>query len=74
MKRKSLLATIIFLLTGYLSWMTFFVSEKKEDVKLVSYNLEIRPIMSDKCFACHGPDKTKVKAGLRLDLPEKAFA
>ena len=41
---------------------------------MVSYNREIRPLMSDKCFACHGPDLTKVKAGLRLDLPSRAFA
>jgi hypothetical protein len=33
----------------------------------VSYNLQIKPILSDKCFACHGPDKAKQKAGLRLD-------
>lgn len=31
------------------------------------YNLHIKPILSDKCFACHGPDKAKQKAGLRLD-------
>ncbi|WP_416867708.1 MAG: PSD1 and planctomycete cytochrome C domain-containing protein [Imperialibacter sp.] len=40
----------------------------------VSYNFHIRPLMSDRCFACHGPDKNKVKAGLRLDIPELAFA
>ena len=43
-------------------------------LKMVSYNREIRPLMSDKCFACHGPDVTKVKAGLRLDVPSMAFA
>ena len=40
---------------------------------LVSYNRDIRPLMSDKCFSCHGPDVSKVKAGLRLDLPASAF-
>jgi hypothetical protein len=39
----------------------------------VSYNFHIRPLMSDRCFACHGPDKNKVKAGLRLDIPELAL-
>jgi hypothetical protein len=40
---------------------------------VVSYNFHIRPILSDKCFACHGPDANKREAGLRLDLEETAF-
>ena len=40
----------------------------------LDYNLDVKPILSDKCFACHGPDKTKQKAGLRLDLPASAYA
>ena len=40
----------------------------------VDYNLHVKPILSDKCFACHGPDKAKQKAGLRLDLAEAAYA
>src|SRR5688500_10188297 len=36
----------------------------------VDYNLHVKPILSDRCFACHGPDKNKIKADLRLDLPE----
>ncbi|MEZ4901650.1 MAG: PSD1 and planctomycete cytochrome C domain-containing protein [Spirosomataceae bacterium] len=39
----------------------------------VSYNFDIRPILSDKCLACHGPDANKREAGLRLDDPESAF-
>src|SRR5690349_17499694 len=38
----------------------------------VDFNLHVKPILSDKCFACHGPDKGKRKAGLRLDVPEIA--
>ena len=40
----------------------------------IDYNLDVKPILSDKCFKCHGPDKAKQKAGLRLDMPESAFA
>ena len=37
------------------------------------YNRDVRPILSDKCFACHGPDSAKRKAGLRLDVRESAL-
>jgi hypothetical protein len=40
----------------------------------VSYNFDIRPILSDKCFTCHGPDANKRKADLRMDDPVSAFA
>ncbi len=40
----------------------------------ISYNFQVRPILSDKCFACHGPDANKREAGLRLDVEENAFA
>ena len=39
----------------------------------VSYNFNIRPIFSDKCFKCHGPDASKREANLRLDIADSAF-
>jgi hypothetical protein len=40
----------------------------------ISYNFDVRPILSDKCYACHGPDANKRKAGFRLDLQDSAYA
>ncbi|OLY92989.1 Planctomycete cytochrome C [Cnuella takakiae] len=40
----------------------------------VSYNFHIRPILSDKCFKCHGPDKNKVEASLQLHDAAHAYA
>ncbi len=34
----------------------------------VDFNRDVRPLLSDNCFACHGPDAAKQKANLRLDL------
>ncbi|WP_197531744.1 PSD1 and planctomycete cytochrome C domain-containing protein [Posidoniimonas corsicana] len=38
------------------------------------FNRQVRPILSDKCFACHGPDSAHRAAGLRLDIEEAAKA
>ncbi len=40
----------------------------------IDFNIHVKPILSDKCYACHGPDKANQKAGLRLDEAAAAFA
>lgn len=39
----------------------------------IDFNRQIRPILSDNCFACHGPDESARKAKLQLDLKDAAF-
>ena len=39
----------------------------------ISFNRDILPILSNKCFFCHGPSEKSRKAKLRLDVEEEAF-
>src|SRR5690242_10437849 len=39
----------------------------------IDFNRDIRPILSNNCFKCHGPDAAERKAGLRLDLRDAAL-
>src|SRR3954462_10493081 len=39
----------------------------------LDYNRDVRPILSEHCFACHGPDKAQRKADLRLDVRQSAM-
>ena len=70
--KKYIIFGIVLVVAGLLYGVIDLAKAKKEN--LISYNRDIRPILSDKCFSCHGPDVSKIKAGLRLDLPASAFA
>lgn len=77
---------VILLITGLVIVLFFFFHSPSvtlpADVKqaydalpgALDYNRDVKPILSDKCFACHGPDKAKQKAGLRLDIAQFAYA
>lgn len=48
------------------------LSEYDRLPETLDFNVDIKPILSDKCFACHGPDQNKLEADLRLDIEQIA--
>jgi hypothetical protein len=42
--------------------------------EIIDFNFHVRPILSDRCYACHGPDEKARKSNLRLDQEASAFA
>src|SRR5882762_1572918 len=48
-------------------------ASKEKLASKIEFNRDIRAILSDNCFACHGPDENKRKAKLRFDVKDEAF-
>lgn len=40
----------------------------------IDFNFHVRPILSDRCYACHGPDDNTREANLRIDQEEEAYS
>ena len=50
------------------------VEVKYEEIpEKVDFNYDVKPILSDRCYSCHGPDEKSRRAGLRLDQEKTAF-
>jgi hypothetical protein len=64
------------ILQNLLLFISFAVSSTAlaEKTNQVDFTRDIKPILSDRCYACHGPDAQSREAGLRLDLRDEAFA
>src|SRR4051812_38337528 len=65
-------ATLTFALMA-MAPVAFGAVKTKPATGTIEFNREIRPILSDNCFTCHGPDENKRKAKLRFDRKEDAF-
>jgi hypothetical protein len=63
----------VFLLFGVVQIVLSSPSALHARSGMVQYNRDIRPILNDHCFACHGPDENKRAAELRLDIREAAL-
>src|SRR5262249_18208926 len=61
------------LLGAMASWFASGLAQAGKADAPVDYNRDIRPILSNNCFKCHGPDPKERQAGLRLDLRSEAL-
>src|ERR1043165_1324986 len=54
--------------------LAIFAAAAPQQPKKLRYNKDVRPILAENCFPCHGPDSAPRKARLRLDRPEDSTA
>src|SRR5262252_2649409 len=69
----SLVPLVVCQLLGGLSLLNLPQAARAEGAR-INFDRDIRPILSNNCFKCHGPDHKQRKAGLRLDNREGALA
>lgn len=66
--------TVIALASGLVLLTSATRSSTKESQPAIDFTRDIRPILADNCFACHGPDDQQRKGKLRLDRPDPTLA
>src|SRR5439155_17394043 len=65
-----MLRQLLWIAAGFVGAVTVIAGDEPGRT---SFNRDIRPIMSDTCFRCHGPDRNARKADMRLDIREEAI-
>jgi hypothetical protein len=73
-RNRRLLATLALMLAAMLYAVAVSGHAGDPPQQSVDFNRDIRPILSDNCFTCHGPDEKQRKAGLHFDTKAGAFA
>ncbi len=58
----------------FLTMISSGLAQSESTARQLSFNRDVRPILSDKCFQCHGPDEASRETNLRLDLRASALA
>ena len=75
--RSSLIIALSYMILASCSGKIELPEEVKVEMSKISapvdYTYDVKPILSDRCFACHGPDANQQKAGLRLDVAKVAY-
>ena len=74
MNKSLALCTVIWSFVSCQQSVEFSPEIETQLPEQISYNFHVKPILSDRCFACHGPDKAAIEAGLSLSDETLAFS